>query len=399
VETFNVALAGNFITYEKERRQPIADALAQLDSDVVCLQEVWEQSDKELIAEAVKAKFPHTFFVKHDLDTALDDATDASGATPAAPTTPPCSDTEAAGVVAKFDASVDCLRDNCTTDAALGENAETISSACATSKCASKALSLLNSSKRCYGCLLPQMPTETFSNMRNECKTNPKAGLAFGGQNGVMILSKHPLEGTGAVALPGTWNRRALLKAKASLPNGGKLQVYCHHLTPVFKGPLYPYTGLYGAGPDANGWINEQLLHAKKMVALAKKENTACLPTVLLADVNASRAYPDATPPVNADAVGTLTELETLFSPGLASGYKPACTYCKANQNVADNDPSGDQWLDHIYVLNLDPSRVKSTTRTFMEATVNVTDGGGVATKVELSDHFGLRTVLEFGKK
>jgi hypothetical protein len=119
---------------------------------------------------------------------------------------------------------------------------------------------------------------------------------------------------------------------------------------------------------------------------------------VLLADVNASRAYPDATPPVNADAVGTLTELETLFFPGLASGYQPACTYCKANQNVADNDAGGDQWLDHIYVLNLDPSRVKSTTRTFTGATVNATDAGGAAIKVELSDHYGLRTVLSLGK-
>jgi endonuclease/exonuclease/phosphatase family metal-dependent hydrolase len=398
LDTFNVALAGNFIPYEKERRQPIVDALAALDSDVVCLQEVWEQSDKELIANAVKAKFPHAFFVKHDLETALDDATDADGKVPPAPTTPPCTDDEVAGVVAKFDSAVDCLRDNCPTDAALGENAETISSSCATSKCASKALSLMNSSKRCYGCLLPQMPTATFATMRNECKTNPKAGLAFGGQNGVMLLSKHPLEDTGAVVLPGTWNRRALLKARASLPNGGKLQVYCHHFTPIFKGSLYPYTGLYGAGPDANGWVNEQLLHAKKMVELAKKENASCTPTVLLADVNASRAYPNATPPIPAEGVGTLDQLESYFTHGIAAGYTPACTYCKGNENVADNDTGGDQWIDHIHVLNVDPSKIKSTTLLFTEKSVDVKNAEGASIKVELSDHYGLRTVLSLGK-
>jgi hypothetical protein len=256
----------------------------------------------------------------------------------------------------------------------------------------------MNSSKRCDGCLLPQMPTATFATMRNECKTNPKAGLAFGGQNGVMLLSKHPLENTSAVVLPGTWNRRAVLKARASLPNGSKLQVYCHHLTPIFKGSLYPYTGLYGAGPDANGWANEQLLHAKKMVALAKAENTSCTPTVLLADVNASRPYPNATPPIPAEGVATLDELESYFTHGIAAGYTPACTYCKGNENVADNDTGGDQWIDHIHVLNVDPSKIKSTTLLFTEKSVDAKDAGGASIKVELSDHYGLRTVLSLGK-
>ena len=45
VDAFNVALAGSFIPYETERRQPIADAIAAHDADVLCLQEVWTQAD------------------------------------------------------------------------------------------------------------------------------------------------------------------------------------------------------------------------------------------------------------------------------------------------------------------------------------------------------------------
>jgi endonuclease/exonuclease/phosphatase family metal-dependent hydrolase len=51
VDTFNVALAGAFIPYESERRQPIVEAIAASDSDIVCLQEVWNQADKELIRD------------------------------------------------------------------------------------------------------------------------------------------------------------------------------------------------------------------------------------------------------------------------------------------------------------------------------------------------------------
>jgi len=54
VDAFNMALAGGFIAYEEERRQPNADAIAAHDADILCLQEVWTQEDKELI------RFPYT---------------------------------------------------------------------------------------------------------------------------------------------------------------------------------------------------------------------------------------------------------------------------------------------------------------------------------------------------
>ena len=49
LDTFNTALAGAFIPYEAERRQPIAEAMAATDADIICLQEVWNQADKEMI--------------------------------------------------------------------------------------------------------------------------------------------------------------------------------------------------------------------------------------------------------------------------------------------------------------------------------------------------------------
>ena len=58
VDTFNVALAGAFIPFEAERRQPIADAIAASDSDILCLQEVWDQTGKEAIQVAAAEAYP-----------------------------------------------------------------------------------------------------------------------------------------------------------------------------------------------------------------------------------------------------------------------------------------------------------------------------------------------------
>ena len=48
--------------------------------------------------------------------------------------------------------------------------------------------------------------------------------------------------------IPGTWNRRVIMSATAELPGGQELDVYCNHLTPVFDGLAFPYTGQYGDG-------------------------------------------------------------------------------------------------------------------------------------------------------
>jgi hypothetical protein len=45
--TYNAGLARGFVDYAGARTQPVADAVARLDSDVVCLQEVWLYEDEQ----------------------------------------------------------------------------------------------------------------------------------------------------------------------------------------------------------------------------------------------------------------------------------------------------------------------------------------------------------------
>ncbi|MGD8826878.1 MAG: hypothetical protein PVI24_17970, partial [Myxococcales bacterium] len=111
IDTFNVALAGAFIPYEPQRREDIPGAIAAQTSDIICLQEVWEKSDKESIRVAAADTYPYVaFFPDDDLNTPIDDATDQQGEIPPTPTTVPCET-----LLDEMNQAVDCLRDNCST--------------------------------------------------------------------------------------------------------------------------------------------------------------------------------------------------------------------------------------------------------------------------------------------
>ena len=253
VDTFNVALAGAFIPYEAERREPIANAIAAHDADILCLQEVWTQEDKELIRDSAVGTYPYVAFTFNDLDTVVDDPTDQNGQVPPPPVGVPCPDVEVSEGLTIHDqmnAAVDCVSANCSTDPG-SEDGRTTSADCAAAKCTREVAGLLigNAEQlRCYACIIPQLPTATFGEIRGSCATVPNQDLAFSGQNGVMILSRHPLKNTENWVIPGTWNRRSILRATVELPNGAELDTYCNHLTPIFDDFVFPYTGQYGDG-------------------------------------------------------------------------------------------------------------------------------------------------------
>jgi endonuclease/exonuclease/phosphatase family metal-dependent hydrolase len=402
VDTFNVALAGAFIPYESERRQPIVEAIAATESDIICLQEVWEQADKELIRDGVIAAYPHSAFFENDLDTPLDDPTDQDGEVPPAPTGVPCPDEQASdgmNVLDQMNQAVDCLVENCSTtpDATPPEDelGRTTSAECASANCVGQVAGLLFGDavqQRCYACVITQLPTSTFGTMRESCATVVNQDLAFGGQNGVMILSRHPLKNVVNWVIPGTWNRRTILSATVELPNGEELDTYCNHLTPIFDAqPIntFPYTGQYGDGmTGAAGWQAEQELQAQKLIDHVS-EVSGDRSAVILGDFNTGRAYPAQD--IVAEGVETLDLLEMAFTPAYASDYTPSCTFCSTNPvtNPTDDPDANSVWIDHILLDNLASEAVLSTARVFDEDVVPV-DG----MSVPLSDHFGLRSVI-----
>ncbi len=396
VDTFNVALAGAFIPFEMARRQPIADALAASDADIICLQEVWDQADKVLLRDASAGTFPHSALFEDNLDTPVDDPTDQQGDIPPPPVGVPCPDEDVGSnnILDQMNQAVDCLKDNCST-IPDSEEGRTTSAECAAVSCVGAVGGLLFGNaeqQRCYACVITQLPAETFGYMRNSCATVENQDLAFRGQNGVMILSRHPLKDAANWVISGTWNRRNILSATVELPNGSELDAYCNHLTPIFNPTginTFPYTGQYGdgmTGPD--GWEAEQLLQAQKLIDYVT-ETSGTRPAVILGDLNAGHGFPDED--IVAEGEETLDLLEAAFVPAYTADYAPLCTFCSTNPvtNPTDDPLAVSGWIDHILLHNLSADAVVSTERVYDEEVVPV-DGQ----MVPLSDHFGMRSVI-----
>jgi endonuclease/exonuclease/phosphatase family metal-dependent hydrolase len=391
IETFNLALAGAFIPFEEERRQPLADAIATAEADILCLQEVWTQADKVMIRDAAAAaNFPHSVLFEDDLDTELDDETDQNDQVPLAPTTAPCSEGTAED---QMTLAIDCVAEFCNTIAPSDEDGKTTSTACAQDNCLGVVLPLITGEPRCYACVATQLPTSTFAEIRSTCPVVINQDLAFQGQNGVMILSRYLLKDGTDWVIPGTWNRRVIMSATAELPNGSELDVYCNHLTPIFgagggiDAVPFPYTGQYGLGEtDAGGWEAEQLLQAEKLIDYVEATSGET-PAVILGDLNAGHAFPEEV--IIARGEPTLNLLEAAFPPAYTEDYAPACTFCDTNP-ISGVAPGESRWIDHILMYNLTADAVTATKRTFDE---NVVDVGGDE-MVPLSDHFGMQSVI-----
>jgi endonuclease/exonuclease/phosphatase family metal-dependent hydrolase len=390
IDTFNVALAGAFIPYEDERRQPIADAIASHDADVLCLQEVWTQADKELIRDAVAENYPHVAVFENDLDRLPDDPTDQEGNVPPTPTTVPCPDVEVLEGVTiedQMNDAVDCVSENCSTMPG-SEDGRTESATCASDSCSLAVAGLLLGNaeqQRCYACVVTQLPTSTFGDIRGSCTTIVNQDLAFNGQNGVMILSKYPLENKGEWVIPGTWNRRTILRATVKLPGGADLDTYCNHLTPIFDDFTFPYTGQYGEGKTgAAGWQAEQELQTEKLVAHVEA-TSGSRPAVILGDFNAGLTFPDQN--IVGEGEPTFERLAGAYTPAYTDDYTPQCTFCSDNLLTG---AESDVWIDHVFLHELDADAVIDTERVFDEAVVPIE---GVGT-VPLSDHYGMRSVI-----
>lgn len=393
IDTFNIALAGAFIPFEQERRAPLVQALASSESDFVCLQEVWRESDKELIASGVASTFPHVVRFQHGLDTAVDDPTDQQGNVPAAATTPPCGEPS---TQEKLDKIIACLAENCSTQPGSLDG-QTTSTSCAEQNCTIEAIALLTGTdddKRCYGCAATSLPVSSLAAIKTACTTDPNAGLAFDGQSGVMLLSKHPVTRSDDLVIPGTWNRRVILSASVQLPSGAEVDVYCNHLSPVFSGITYPYSGAYGDGKTGEeGWAAEQLLQAQKLIAHVATMS-ANRPAVILGDFNSGHAYNEGQAGgFHAEAEATISLLESQFTAALVPGFTPKCTHCADNANVNKADTSDSVWIDHIFLANLPAEAIQHSMRTYDEPVVDVTVEGAPS-QVPLSDHYGLRSVV-----
>ena len=193
------------------------------------------------------------------------------------------------------------------------------------------------------------------------------------GHNGLMILSRYPIQNQTFKELDHYFLRRSILSATVSTPLQGDIEVGCTHLSTAINFP--PYLGSY------ESWEDEQNQQARDIVAWKEFD-------VLMGDFNASPAAPgisEYTPEayyIIADA--------GYFSP--VQDSVAGCTWCMDNPSASEED--GDLILDHIFFRDgFAADRFISSTLFTEELTVK--DFWGQNQKTWLSDHAGIMVIVE----
>ena len=393
VDTINIALYGRFAPFETERRNAAIAAVANLDSDVVCVQEMTREGDRaELIAESA-SKFPYALNPTFDLDTKFNDARDQSGNVPP-DLGPACVD-----VMPKLDAAIACITSNCAeepgnADTPLGE----IGANCFSSKCGNEFIPLVfgeEAERRCVSCLFVNLlSSETLADTQDLCANDPRPQYAFRGASPEIMLSKYPLSDMETYVLPSSAYRRAVLAAKANIGSEQApeyVDVYCSQLSYI-QGSTFPYPGVYGTETTVDGidapltdWASEQYLQAQRAIAWIQNRGDASGMTIIAGDLSSGDADTSDLSELNP---ATVRLFRANFTEALSAGYAPVCNFCAFPENSYGGDNGF--WLAHIFTSGR-PLGVLSTEITLMDKSVTLPEE---PFEGAVSDNFGLRSVL-----
>ena len=348
--TFNTGLAHSFVAHAKERLPEIIKALEKDDSDVVCLQEVWNKKDRQKIIKALKKKYPHSFFVK--------------GAQLKADKTPVCRIKELFGE----DRFLSCMMENCM------DGDSDHQTTCSRKVCAKALIDLTNSNRQCASVLMAQVGQNTFWSMVKLFSPLKKPGLfAYEGENGLLMMSKHRMKNRKFIdwKKSSTLNHRGALFTEIDLL-GKTNQFVCTHLTANLSTTI-PYSG------EFDSWELEQEL---QVLDLLKRMNQSRKPLFLMGDFNCS--FVDSAFDVGGEFPKNCQKfIEHKFSDP-TSEERLGCTYCSGNTLVDDSE--NNVALDHIFVINANYEKAEII---FDEKVTIIEKKQELITNI--SDHFGLK--------
>ncbi len=342
--TFNAGLARNFVGYASERVQPVAAALAGVDADFLCVEEVWEDGDVAVVTEAAKAKFPYQYQVPT--------AAESTAGLP-----PSCTPTDAAPLKA-------CVEAHCANAPTLAE--------CALAECSKEYLATSNS---CQTCLAANIYLNSIGSIFAACAQS-SSQFIFGGRNGLILLSKKPLKQLEYKKLDSYLIQRVILHAVATASDV-ETHLFCTHIQAGLGDIAY--------NGKAGSWEAEQGDQLKTLAAWILERSVGG-PWVLMGDLNAG---PDRPPeltgefPKNFDLlIDGLNVARSVVAMPFTYAASPVCSWCDANLLTATTP---NEIIDHI-VLSQQFSGLAG--QRILDQPLTLPGG---ATQVNLSDHYGVR--------
>jgi hypothetical protein len=397
VLSWDAQLDGAFAPYPLQRVGAVAEALATASTaDVVCLQNVYREEDRAVVLEATKGKYPHAYLSDEDETTPFDDPTNAQGEVPDPPSTPPCG-TEELGALAEE--AIGCMVERCS--AVPGDPSQVLLEGnCMISGCVSRFLPLAYGSPehaRCFACLLYTMSGyESYEQTLEACENNPRAGYAFSGQNGQIVLSTFPVGEGETWTLPSTGWRVSVARVPVHPPDGPSFDVYCTVMGNATRQEgTQPYTGSYGDGQLENPWTNEAYLQNRKLVSFVRLRSGPT-PAVVAGEFYTGPGYEEGGQKrLEAAAPEVFDLLSSSFGLGVAPKHVPACTNCAENLLVGGK-PETSTWISHIFLNGIPRAAVTRTDRTFQTANVPIDVGGSDMVMTPPSPRYGLQSTIEF---
>jgi endonuclease/exonuclease/phosphatase family metal-dependent hydrolase len=350
VTTYNVGLADGFVALAKERIDPIIEELKKAQTDILCLNEVWSAADRNKIINELKSIYPHSHYT--EVEQLL------------ATRKPVCRATDLFGK-GKF---ASCVLKEC-----RGLEGSDFTQ-CVTSVCGPALRALQGEKRQCANALMAQVGESTARSLMRVLSPLRRAGLfAYGGGNGLLILSRIPMKDKALVDLTdlSSLNRRAALKVETE-----QAVVYCAHLSSDLT-TIAPYTGRF------NNWEEENQAQVK---ALIEDSSKISKPIVMMGDFNCSPDFPElGIKPTFERSCELFTEAGFMNS-YISQG--PDCTFCEDNTIIANNpNEEGGELLDHIFTKGILDSYVE---RVFDDVK-SIPVGGNQTVQSHLSDHFGLQ--------
>ncbi|MCZ7584971.1 MAG: endonuclease/exonuclease/phosphatase family protein [Deltaproteobacteria bacterium] len=334
VVTFNAGLAHGFVPYADERVSAVGQALAELDTHLACLQEVWEPEDIASILAETEANFPYV----HRQDSHADwlELPDEPA---------PCDD---------LTDVLDCAEANCS-DVSGAEFTDCMLLGCI--------FDLSQLEIPCFNCLAANID-KSIDDIADVCTNPGPPPLQYEGANGLLVLSKFPLSETSALELDYFLITRLVLHARVETDNG-PVHAYCTHLSTDISG--LPYHGTF------EDFAEENLAQAEAILEFIDETSNG-EPAVLLGDFNSG---PD-TDALDGNYADTWDTLSGAFHDPLFAGSPDVCTWCSDNPLT---DMDRDAMIDHVFFSGFDTDA--------LSASVIFDEDAGSTPR--LSDHYGVR--------
>lgn len=360
--TMNWGEAPGVVGLATPRLPAIAEEVEKIRGvGIACFQELWTQESKYEVIQALGPEM-YTYYI----DTKGENQRDGVDI---------CYPKHVKQIAA-------CARQKC------GDWPEEEQTLCAYEKCKEEIRNAyIFRSHKCVYCVVAGVgkPIEDILNGCVQQPGGPKiAGMsrAFDGQNGVMLVSRWPLQNPEAMRLRASFSNRVALFATVEIAGYEPIEVGCSHISTS--------TDLPPNHPDFSSWDEEMKTQIGE-ISQKLRERAGTRPSLFLADLNAG---PQLGEDIKEMAPKVWKQVQALgwHSPA-AQAEKPFCTLCKENTL---RDETEEHLIDHVLFRD-PPGGVKlqpvATHPVFDQRRI-FRGYNGEWVDSHLSDHYG--TVVKF---